>query len=246
MIVDAHMHIEHEDPDVIYGMEKEAGVDKAVIWSIWNPSRESNELTLKAYKQHPDFFIPWGHVRPRDPYWKDELRRIAEDLKWTGLKLHFGEFTGKKVQTVSDLYARYKTGSLETETLFEILKAAQDYGLVTLIDCAGRYDVMSKVAEKFNRAPIIIAHLGSNPQYLGAFCELAKLKHVYLDVSFIHVYRMIRSAVHLAGADKLIWGSDGYWMHPPVELMKIKVLKLKKEEEEKILGRNILRLLEER
>jgi len=246
MIVDAHMHIEHEDPDVIYSMEKEAGVDKAIIWSIWNPSRESNDLTFKAYMRHPDFFIPWGHVRPSDPYWRDELRHTAEDLKWNGLKLHFGEFAKQiQVQTISNLYDRYTSDFLEKEILYEILEAAQDYGLITLIDCAGHYNVMVEVVKKFNKAPIIIAHLGSNPQYLRDFCELAKLRHVYLDTSFIHVYRMIGSAVRLAGADKLIWGSDGYWMHPLVELTKIKVLRLKKEEEEKILGGNILRLLDE-
>ncbi len=244
MIVDAHMHIEHEDPDVIYAMEKEAGVDKAVIWSIWNPSRESNDLTLRAFKRHPDFFIPFGHIRPSDPYWKDEIRRIAEDLEWKGLKLHFGEFANNKIQTISDLHDSHVQG-FRRERLDEILEAAQDYGLITVIDCGGRYDVMGGLVKDFTKAPIIIPHLGSNIQYLKAFCELTQLGHVYLDTSFIHVYRVIISAVRLCGSDKLIWGSDGYWMHPVVELAKLKVLKLPKEDEEKVLGGNIMRLLSE-
>lgn len=244
MIVDAHMHIEHEDPRIIYEMEREAGVEKAIIFSIWNPSRESNELTLKAYKSYPNFFIPFGHVRPIDSYWKEEIRRIAEELRWKGIKIHFGEFASSNVQRIYDLYEQYARG-FDEKVLYEILETSQKYKLIALIDCSGRYDVMEKVVKEFNEAPIIIAHLGSNLQYLKAFCELAKLEHVYLDVSFIHVYRVIASAVRLAGADKLIWGSDGYWMHPLVELQKIKVLKLPKEEEEKILGGNIMKLLED-
>lgn len=243
MIVDAHMHIEHEDPDVIYGMEKEAGVDRAVIWSIWNPSRESNDLTFKAFKRYPDFFIPFGHVRPSDLYWKDELFRVAKDLEWKGLKLHFGEFADSSVQTISDLYEAHVRG-FKTELLNAVLDAAQSHDLITVIDCAGRYDIMEGVAEAFTRSPIIIAHLGSNIQYLKSFCKLAELEHVYLDTSFIHVYRVIRSAVSLCGANKLIWGSDGYWMHPVVELAKLKVLGLPREDEEKILGKNIMKLLD--
>jgi len=243
MIVDAHMHIEHEDPDVIYAMDKEAGVDNAVIWSIWNPSCESNDLTLRASKRYPDFFIPFGHIRPSDPYWRDELRRIAEVLQWKGLKLHLGEFTDDNIQRISDLYDHHIQG-FRRERLDQILEAAQDYALITVIDCGGRYDVIESIVKDFTNAPIIIPHLGSNIQYLKAFCELARLRHVFLDTSFTHVYRVIVSATRLCGADKLIWGSDGYWMHPIVELAKIKVLKLPKEDEEKILGRNIMRLLE--
>lgn len=68
LVIDAHMHVEHEDPDIIYAMEVEAGVDKAIVWSIWNPSRESNDLTLKAYERYTNFFVPFDHVRPSDPY----------------------------------------------------------------------------------------------------------------------------------------------------------------------------------
>lgn len=242
MIIDAHMHIEHEDPDLIYAIEMEAGVEKAVVWSIWNPSRESNDLTLDAYRKHPDFFIPFGHVRPVDPYWRDELRRVAKDLGWKGLKLHLGEFSVRHAQKIPDLTHKYFQG-IDMEFLSEIVGEAQDYGLALVIDFAGRYDIAEEIVTNFTRAPIIIAHLGGDIKLLRRFCKLAMLGNVYLDTSFVHVYRVIAEAVSLAGADKIIWGSDGYWMHPLVELMKIKVLRLPREEEEKILGENIRRIL---
>ncbi|MBS7642623.1 MAG: amidohydrolase family protein [Candidatus Bathyarchaeia archaeon] len=244
LIIDAHMHIEYEDPDLIYTMEIEAGVDRAIIWSIWNPSRESNDLTLKAYEKHPGFFIPFGHVRPSDPYWRMELKRIVEDLGWRGLKLHLGEFTVGHVQRISDLSYRYFRG-VDVEALFEVVGEAQDYGLVVVVDVSGRYDIAEELVKQFKKRPIIIPHLGGDSRLLESFCKLARsYEHVYLDTSFIHVYRILSEAVVLAGADKLIWGSDGYWMHPLVEFTKIRVLKLKKEDEEKILGGNISKILE--
>jgi len=243
MIVDAHMHIEHENPNLIYAEEREAGVDRAIIFSIWNPSRESNDLTLNAYKMYPKFFIPWGHVRPSDSYWRDELDRIVK-LGWKGLKLHFGEFGLPSAdRTISDLLASH-IGDYLVESLNAIMEVAQEHNLVTLIDCMGRLDVMTKLVMIFTKAPIIIAHLGSNYDLTKNFCELAKMGHVYLDCSNRHLYRIIKEAVKMAGADKIIWGSDGWWQHPAAEIMMVKVLKLPKEEEEKVLGGNIMRLLE--
>ncbi|MCS7113384.1 MAG: amidohydrolase family protein [Nitrososphaerota archaeon] len=244
LVIDAHMHVEHEDPNIIYAMEVEAGVDRAIVWSIWNPSRESNDLTLKAYERYPNFFVPFGHVRPSDPYWREELRRIAGDLGWSGLKLHIGEFTVSHAQRINDLSYRYFRG-VDVEALFEVVGEAQDHDLIVVIDVSGRYDIAEELARRFRRKPIIIPHLGGDIRLLESFCKLARsYEHIYLDTSFIHVYRVVSEAVTLAGADKLIWGSDGYWMHPLVELTKIRVLKLRREDEEKILGGNVSRILE--
>ena len=50
-------------------------------------------------------------------------------------------------------------------------------------------------------------------------------------------------AVKRAGARKILFGSDGPWLHPGVELQKIKLLGLPPGKEALILGGNILRLL---
>lgn len=67
------------------------------------------------------------------------------------------------------------------------------------------------------------------------------MDHVYLDCSNLHLYRIIEESVQLAGANKVIWGSDGWWQHPAVEVMMVK---LPKVDEEKVLGGNIMSLLE--
>jgi hypothetical protein len=50
-------------------------------------------------------------------------------------------------------------------------------------------------------------------------------------------------AVARDGAHKVIFGSDGPWLHPTPELQKIKLLRLPPKHESLILGGNVLRLL---
>jgi hypothetical protein len=50
-------------------------------------------------------------------------------------------------------------------------------------------------------------------------------------------------AVRRAGPRKLLFGSDGPWLHPGVELHKIRLLGLKPREEALVLGGNLARLL---
>ena len=46
-----------------------------------------------------------------------------------------------------------------------------------------------------------------------------------------------------AGARKILFGSDGPWLHPGVELAKIHALALPPAEAAMVLGRNFLRLI---
>lgn len=46
-----------------------------------------------------------------------------------------------------------------------------------------------------------------------------------------------------AGAEKILFGSDGPWLHPGVELAKVHALGLPPADEALILGGNLLRLI---
>jgi predicted TIM-barrel fold metal-dependent hydrolase len=69
------------------------------------------------------------------------------------------------------------------------------------------------------------------------------LPNVYADTAGVRRFDYIVQAIRRAGARKLIFGSDGPWLHPEVELHKIRVIGLAPEEEALILGGNIRRLL---
>jgi len=236
MIVDCHMHVKGGDlyrrefsADFIVRRLDEAGIGTAVAFSICLGSRESNDLTYREAQKFPDRLIGFAHVNPEEgDLTVEELGRAVKGLNFKGVKVHFGEFAFSKeiFLPVMDEIARLK--------------------VPCLIDCKEQYAVMGELADAYPEAKIIIAHLGShnNEKLVDRFIGLAKRKeNVFLDSSWSDVPWKIGDAVTIAGAEKVLFGSDGPLLHPLIELTKVKVLKLKRREEELILGGNILNLL---
>jgi hypothetical protein len=66
---------------------------------------------------------------------------------------------------------------------------------------------------------------------------------VYADSSGVRRFDYLVQAVKRAGPRKILFGSDGPWLHPGVELYKIRMLGLPREAEALILGGNAKRLI---
>ena len=85
MIIDGMMHLEVFGTywegliDEVIEHYDYTGIDKGVALTTWTESRASNDRTLGACQKHPDRFIPFGHVRPIDP-WEEELKRITQEF----------------------------------------------------------------------------------------------------------------------------------------------------------------------
>ena len=138
----------------------------------------------------------------------------------------------------------YSTDALPTR---EVCEAAVAFGLPLLADVAGRAHVVEMLASEFPQLNITIPHLGS---FVGDWRahqrvvdQLARLPNVYADTSSVRHFDYLLQAVKRAGARKLLFGSDGPWLHPGVELRKIELLRLKPEAKRLVLGGNAIRLL---
>jgi uncharacterized protein len=129
----------------------------------------------------------------------------------------------------------------------ELCEAARRFGLPIIVDVAGRAEVVDMLAPQFPDLAFIIAHLGSFADDWRAHErvveQLARYPNVYADTSGIRRFDYLVRAVGRAGPGKLIFGSDGPWLHPGLELHKIRLLGLPRAAEARILGINILRLL---
>jgi hypothetical protein len=73
--------------------------------------------------------------------------------------------------------------------------------------------------------------------------QIARYPNVYADTSTVRRFDYIVEAVKRAGSRKLVFGSDGPWNHPGVELHKIRLLGLPEDQEALVVGGNILRLM---
>src|SRR5262249_43373832 len=66
---------------------------------------------------------------------------------------------------------------------------------------------------------------------------------IYTDTSGVRRFDLLEQAARRAGAKKILFGSDGPWLHPGVELAKAIALGLSPADEKLILGDNFLQLI---
>jgi uncharacterized protein len=67
--------------------------------------------------------------------------------------------------------------------------------------------------------------------------------NVYTDTSSVRHYDYLVEAIKRAGPRKVLFGSDGPWIHPGVELEKIRLLGLSPSAQALVLSANILRMI---
>jgi predicted TIM-barrel fold metal-dependent hydrolase len=106
---------------------------------------------------------------------------------------------------------------------------------------------MDMCAPQFRDVNFIVPHLGSFAGdwrvHQHVIDLIVRHPNVYTDTSSVRHYDYIVQAVKRGGPRKVIFGSDGPWIHPGVELEKIRLLRLPPEAEGLILGGNVLRLM---
>jgi predicted TIM-barrel fold metal-dependent hydrolase len=129
----------------------------------------------------------------------------------------------------------------------EICETARALRLPVLVDVASRPEVVDMLAPEYPDVNFIIAHLGSFTDdwkaHQQVVYQLARYPNVYADTSGVRQFRYLVQAIKSGGAGKLLFGSDGPWLHPGLELHKIRLLGLPPEQEKLVLGGNIIRLL---
>ena len=128
----------------------------------------------------------------------------------------------------------------------EICETARVFRLPVLYDAAGEVSVCELLAEEYPDVNFILPHLGSFADdwaaQLALIDHLVRHPNIYTDTSGVRRFDLLEQAVARAGARKILFGSDGPWLHPMVELSKIHALRLPPAEQKLILSENFRRL----
>lgn len=129
----------------------------------------------------------------------------------------------------------------------EICDTARALRLPILVDVVAQPSVVDMFAPEYPQVNFIVAHLGSFSDDWRAHQQvidhLVRYPNVYSDTAGVRRFDYIVQAVRRAGARKLLFGSDGPWLHPGLELHKIKLLGLPRDKEALITGGNAARLI---
>lgn len=129
----------------------------------------------------------------------------------------------------------------------EICETAKRLRLPVLYDPMGDIAATECAVSEYPEVNFIIPHLGSFADDWKAqkscISLLERYPNAYADTSGIRRFDVLKEAVSRVGAEKFLFGSDGPWLHPGVELYKVLALDLPKRELELVLAQNFLKLI---
>jgi uncharacterized protein len=129
----------------------------------------------------------------------------------------------------------------------EICAAARRYRIPILYDVMGEVSVAQILAEEYPDVAFIIPHLGSfadDWQAQTALIDhLVRHPNIFTDTAGVRRFDILEQAVKRAGARKVLFGTDGPWLHPAVEISKVYALNLNPQDQAAILGGNLMRLI---
>jgi predicted TIM-barrel fold metal-dependent hydrolase len=184
-----------------------------------------------------------------------EVARIVAsrpDRFWGYAFVHSLRDRGRILPMVREAVERYgfrgiKVHRHDARITREVCQAARAYRLPVLYDVMGEVSAVELLATQYPDVRFIIPHLGSFADDWRAqtalIDPLVRFPNVYTDTSGVRRFDILERAVRRAGAAKFLFGSDGPWLHPGVELEKVRALRLPPREERMVTGGNLLRLL---
>jgi predicted TIM-barrel fold metal-dependent hydrolase len=128
----------------------------------------------------------------------------------------------------------------------EVCAVAAALDLPVLYDVVGQPSQVELLAVEYPAVAFIIPHLGSFADDWAAMRQVIDLlvrhPNVFTDTSGIRRFDLLVEAVRRAGAHKVLFGTDGPWLHPGLELAKVRALGLPPRQEALVLAGNWLRL----
>ena len=239
MIVDCHCHAGRGDGlsgpwDTNAPLEKyvrraiRAGIDRTVLFAAFHSDYAFANLEVaRIVRSRPDRFYGFAFIHPQ----RDRGRVQA---MVTEAVTRYG-FVGIKVHRHDAPITR------------EVCESARAFSLPVIYDVVGEVSGVELLAAEYPDVSFIIPHQGSFSDdwraQLALIDHLVRHPNVYADTSGVRRFDLLQQAVTRAGARKILFGSDGPWLHPGIELEKVKALRLPPDNENLVLGGNFLRLI---
>jgi predicted TIM-barrel fold metal-dependent hydrolase len=205
-----------------------AGIDRTVVLAAFHSNyAAANAEVAGIVARHPDRLIGFAFVHARRDAGRilGMVRKAVRQWGFRGIKVHGHD-------------------ALPTR---EVCDTARALRLPMLVDVFGKAHVVDLLASQYPDVNFIVPHLGSFAGdwrvHQRVVDQLVRYPNVYADTSGVQQFDYLAQAVRRAGAHKVLFGSDGPWLHPGLELYKVRLLRLPPREEALILGGNAARLI---
>jgi len=239
MIVDSHCHAGTGDGltgpwDTAARLDRylrradRAGIEHTVLLPVFTSDyRAANREVAAIVARRPQRFSGYAMVHPvRDAgRIHTMVREAVEGYGFLGLKVH--RHDGRITREICD--------------------AAQAFSLPILYDVMGETSTIELVAPEYRSVHFVVPHLGSFGDDYRAHLALVDIMtrhpNVRADTSAVRRFDYLVEAIRRVGPERLLFGSDGPWLHPGIELAKVRALGLDGVGERLVLGENWRRLV---
>ncbi|WP_417914415.1 amidohydrolase family protein [Candidatus Electronema sp. JM] len=205
-----------------------AGISRTVLFSVLTSDYAVvNREVAKIIAAKPERFFGFAFVHAARDKGRilPMVRQAVEEFGFVGIKAHRHDAPISR----------------------EICEAARAFSLPVLYDVTGEVAVCELLAEEYPDVNFIIPHLGSFGDdwraQVALIDHLARHANIYTDTAGVRRFDLLAEAARRAGAGKILFGSDGPWLHPGLELAKVYALGLPPADEDLILDGNLLRLI---
>jgi uncharacterized protein len=240
MIIDCHCHAGKGDGltgpwDTAAPLDKyfiraaRAGISRTVLFAAFHSDYAvANRAVARIVASRPERFFGFAFVNASHDRGRVQrlVREAVEEFGFVGIKAHRHDAPISR----------------------EICEAARAFSLPVLYDVMGAVSICELLAEEYPEVNFIIPHLGSFADDWRAqvtlIDHLVRHPNIYTDTAGVRRFDILAQAVERAGARKILFGSDGPWLHPGTELAKVRELRLTRRDEALVLGGNFLRLIE--
>jgi len=239
MIIDCHCHAGKADrmtapwnTEAAIGpylrRARAAGIDKTIVVGAFHSDyNKMNAEVARIIARHPGRLIGFAFVHATRDAGRIfcMVERAVRKWRFRGIKIH----------------------GFEAMPTREVCETARAFRLPIFVDVVSRPEVIDMLAPQYPDVNFIVAHLGSYTDdwraHQQVVYQIARYPNVYTDTSAVRRFDYIVEAIKRAGPRKVLFGSDGPWIHPGVELHKVRLLGLPEDQEALVLGGNAIRLM---
>lgn len=239
LVIDAHMHVDtfynffipRPEPFRLLESALRLGIRMMVgssLRAIRGDAAAGNAGALQVMHDCPGRFLPYLVVKPNFPEETAEVIALAEREGVRQFKIH---------DDGNDLpynHAHYLP-------FYEWADAA---GAIVLAHTFGRKHVvpLMEVARQFRRLTILLAHSGITEEEIYAEA-VRTCDNILLETCSSMAWSgLIERLVAMAGADRVLFGTDMPFMSPAQQLGRVVFSRISDDDKRKILGLNAQRL----
>jgi predicted TIM-barrel fold metal-dependent hydrolase len=210
---DIHVHLGHSNginnyflPDQIQNFMKKNNLENIVLMPFELETNTYNQKIIQLSKEHESIY---GYYWIQKSQLKEDFKILSTVLndKLVGVKFH-GSY--EKLPISNNIY----------EPILELLNERESKLIIHCgrykdghIDSNTSYLHGLKIAKKFPKITVILAHMGGNDTTVvkRAVDESKSLQNVYFETSGISTPLRVEYAVEKLGPKRILFGSDFPW-----------------------------------